>query len=1073
MTTKAQGSPPPPTEPPSGFGGSLVRYYRLYILVVLAILAHGITSFILLPRTEDPEFDSTESRIITLYPGVEAREVETQVTRRLEDAIDELEGIRTIESTSYAGLSLIKIRISDDAVPTDVVKDIREKVRDSTKDLPQGVKEPIVIVLNTAFIPVSIVSLTGPPDYRLLEDWSETLRKTLALVEDVAAVQVEGLPERQLLVNVDNERLSQVRIPLTRMRDVLTLENAGIPAGKLDVGTRRYLLRTPNEFDTPESVGSTVIGAVGDSVIHLRDVAEVSEGFEDFRYIVRTDRKPAVLLTVRKKEKTNTIWVSERVREKVDEMRKILPPGMEVMTINDRGQSVAQLLGDLGSNAWSGGLLVICSVWFFLGLRQALVVSVSIPLSVLITFSIMYATSIDLHQMSIFGLVLALGLVVDASLVVVEAVEGKLEEGESLVSAVSKGVGEVAWPIASATFTTIAAFLPMLYLTGIIGDFLFSMPVAVVYSLLASLFVAVTVVPLLCYAMWKRWPESHHGKKDGGEDRQSRLLDFYTGIAKFSLRHKFLTLGPAVLAFIIALWAIPKLGIEYFPKADKKLFLIHVRLPTDANIDTTDGVVRQVEDLLGKEEQIRDFTANIGRGSPRVYYSEEPEDENPSYAQLVVNLKDSFEGSTDAYVDGLQERLRQVSGATVQTKVLQQGPQAGAAIQIRIAGDDLQVLADLARQVKDRIQDVPGVVDLRDTLGDRIPRLSMKFDREKAGRLGVDTLSFARTLLMALNGETASTFRGAKEEMPLVVRVKKGTFKEISDLTRLYVPSQTGAMVPFGEVAEVRQEQDFARIGRRDGRRSVIVQADVSGRLVIDAVRDVRERLQGPAQAKPSPGLVDRVKGLLGLGTPARAPARAGLSLPLGYDLTLGGESEERDEAFAALGRAMIVGFLLIYAILALEFNSFVQPIVIILTIPLGVVGSVLGLWVMGYPFGFMAFIGIVGQSGVVITDAIVLCDYANYLQREGGKGMYESLLLAGRRRMRPVILTSVTDVVGLIPPMIWGGSLWAPLSTAMAWGLGTSTILVLLILPCMYAVLVRPREGRRKLRLLSRLVGR
>jgi multidrug efflux pump len=1060
-------------EAPSGFGGSLVRYYRLYILVVLAILAHGITSFILLPRTEDPEFDSTESRIITLYPGVEAREVETQVTRRLEDSIDELEGIRTIESTSYAGLSLIKIRISDDATPTNVVEDIREKVRDSTKDLPPGVKEPIVIVLNTAFIPVSIVSLTGPADYRLLEDWSETLRKELAQLDDVAAVQVEGLPERQLVVSVDNDRLSQVRIPLTRMRDILSLENAGVPAGKLDVGTRRYLLRTPNEFDTPESVASTVIGAVGETVVHLRDVAEVGEGFEDFRYIVRTNREPAALITVRKKEKTNTVWVAERVRKKVDEIRKILPPGMGVQIINDRGQSVAQLLGDLGSNAWSGGLLVIASVWFFLGLRQALVVSVSIPLSVLIAFSLMRATSIDLHQMSIFGLVLALGLVVDASLVVVEAVEGKLEEGHSLVNAVSKGVGEVAWPIASATFTTVAAFLPMLYLTGIIGDFLFSMPVTVTYSLLASLFVAVTVVPLLCYAMWRRWPQTHHVKKEGEAEPPTKLLDFYTRIAKFSLRHKFLTLGPAILAFVIAVWTIPKLGIEYFPKADKKLFLIHVRLPTDANIETTDTVVRQVEDLLGKEAEVRDFTANIGRGSPRVYYSEEPEDENPSYAQFVVNLKDSFEGSIDGYVAGLQQRLLQISGANVQSKVLQQGPQAGAAIQVRISGDDLEVLADLARQVKERIRDVPGVVDLRDTLGDRIPRLSIKYDREKAGRLGVDTLSFARTMLMALNGETASTFRGAKEEMPLVVRVKKGTFKEISDLTRLYVPSQTGAMVPFPEVAEIRQEPDFARITRRDGRRSVIVQADVSGRLVIDAMRDVSDRLLGTPQTTTSRGLVDRTMARLGLGTEAAFAAGPGLKLPMGYEMSLGGENEERDEAFAALGKAMIVGFLLIYAILALQFNSFIQPIVIILTIPLGVVGSVLGLWVMGYPFGFMAFIGIVGQSGVVITDAIVLCDYANYLQREEGRGMYESLLLAGRRRMRPVILTSVTDVVGLIPPMIWGGSLWAPLSTAMAWGLGTSTILVLLILPCMYAVLVRPREGRRKLRLLSRLVAR
>jgi multidrug efflux pump subunit AcrB len=696
------------------------------------------------------------------------------------------------------------------------------------------------------------------------------------------------------------------------------------------------------------------------------------------------------------------------------------------------------------------------------------VVAISIPMCILMTFSLMHFMSIDLHQISIFGMILALGLVVDASIVVVESIESRLEAGDTLVAAISKGVGAMAWPIATATFTSIAAFLPMVDLPGIIGDFISATPVTVTFALISSLFIALCVVPLLCFAMWRRSPPVHHAK---AEDRPSKFLDTYTRALKFSLRHKFLTLSLAVVAFAVSIWAIPRLGIEYFPKADKQMFLINVRLPTEANIDTTDSVARQVEDLLAQEADVRDFTANIGRGSPRVYYSEEPEDENPSYAQFVVNLKDSYGGTADAYAAKMQERLHQISGASVQTKALQQGPQAGAAVQIRVSGDDLQVLADLSRKIKERIQDVPGLVDLRDTLGDKIPRLSMKFDREKAGRLGVDTLSFARTLLMALSGETASSFRGSEEEMPLVVRVRKGTFKEVSDLTRLYVPSQTGAMVPLSEVAEIRQEQDFARIGRRDGRRSVIVQADVSGRLVNDVTLEVRERLQGPAET--GGGLVDRVRRALGRAPAAAAATASALTMPLGYEMTIGGENEERDESFRAMGRAMLIGFLLIYAILALEFNSFSQPVVIMLTVPFGIVGSVFGLWVMGHPFGFMAFLGIVGQSGVVITDAIVLCDYANYLQRVEGKGMYEALILAGRGRMRPVLVTSTTDVVGLLPPLLFGGPLWAPLATAMCFGLGLSTVLSLLILPTMYAFLVRPKEGRRRQRLLARLVGR
>jgi multidrug efflux pump subunit AcrB len=1054
----------------TGLTGAIIRYYRLFLLAVVGLTVAGVWAFISLPRTEDPEFDSTEARIITLYPGVDAREIETQVTRRIEEAIEELEGIRTIESQSSGGLSLIKIRIADSAEPSDVLEDMRQKVRDTQKELPQGVREPIVLGLNTAYIPVSIVALTGPDDYRLLDRWSETVKKRLAELDDVAAVEIEALPERQIVVSVDNARLSQYRIPLTRIRDVLGVENAAIPAGKLDVGTRRFLLRTPNEFESLDAIGSTVIAAAGGSIVQLRDVATVAEGYEDYRYIARTNGRAAVLITARKKDKTNTVTVAERVRERVEELKGTLPEGLEMRIINDRGLSVAALLSNLGFEAVTGGALVIAMVGLFLGPRQAVVVSLSLPLSILVTFLLMYLTSIDLHQMSIFGLVLAIGNLVDAGLCVVESIEDRLEKGQPLAVSVSDGVAEMAWPVISSNLAIMAAFVPMLYMSGIIGDFIFAMPVTLIYSLSVSTVVALTIVPLLCYTMFLRRPPV---AKDS-QETLSRAIEIYHRVAKWALRHRVVTLGLAVLSFAISVWIIPKLGIQYFPKAEKMLFLINVRLPTDANLDTTTVVVKQVEEVLAAEPEIDNITSNIGKGSPRVYYSEEPEDETPSYAQIVVNLKESFDGSVDDYVAGLGTKLEQVSGATIQTKILQQGPQAGAPIQIRIIGDDLDVLADLARQVKDRIGDVPGIVDLRDTLGEKVPQLKMDFDREKAGRLGVDTFSFARTLLMALSGEVASQYRAGDEDVPLVVRISKGTIREVSDLNQVYLPSASGAVVPFPEVATIRQQMDFARIGRRDGRRSVIVQSDVSGRLVFDVMKDVRLRL-GDADATSSAlgRLVDRVRGLIGFEVAAPTAGNAPLPLPLGYELGYGGESEERDESFRSLGNAMIIGFLIIFAILALQFNSFVQPVIILLTIPFGIVGAVLGLVVTNNPFGFMAFIGIVGLSGMVINASILLCDYANYLQRVEGKGIYESLLLAGRRRMRPVMLTTFTTVVGLIPAIIWGGSLWSPLASAMAFGQVFSAVLILLVLPVIYSFLVRPAEGRREYRVLARMAQR
>ncbi len=457
------------------------------------------------------------------------------------------------------------------------------------------------------------------------------------------------------------------------------------------------------------------------------------------------------------------------------------------------------------------------------------------------------------------------------------------------------------------------------------------------------------------------------------------------------------------------------------------------------NFETTRLVTEQVEEVLSQERTIRDFTANIGKGSPRIYYNEIRENEDAGFAQIVVNLREDFSESVEDYVGELQEKLRQISGATVEAKVLEQGPGTGSAIQIRVSGNDLDRLADLALEIRRRIEDVPGVTDLRDTLGQKIPRLVLDFDKQKAALLGVDSFTFASTVFMALNGQTASRYRDGEDEVPIVVRLNKDSVQEVSDLGRLYLPSRFDTMVPFGEAATVAEEDHFFRIGRRDGRRLVVVECDVSGRLANDVLTDIRARL-------------------------------ADLTLPPSYGLEYGGENEEREESFAGLGQALVLAFLLIYAVLALQFNSFIQPFVILFTVPFGVIGAVVGLTVTGNPFGFMAFIGIVSLTGIIINDSIVLTDYANYLQRVEGKGMYQSLLEAGERRFRPVILTSITTIGGMTPLAIWGGSLWSPLASALIFGLAFATVLILVVLPVIYSLLVRQQERQRAYQLGPRL---
>jgi multidrug efflux pump subunit AcrB len=1013
---------------------SVLKYYRVSILAVAALLANGIWTFLVLPRTEDPEFETANCRVVTLWPGVASGKIEDLVTRPLEEDIDELDDIKWIQSVSAEGLSQVDVRFESTGIPEDVIEEIKQKVKDTRDRLPEGVGAPEVFAFNTAGIPVVIAALQGPEDYNLLHDWAEKLKDELAAVDRVSSVEIEGMPERQIQVLVDNDRLSQYGIPITRIRDTVGLENAAIPGGKLDVGLRRYLLKSPNEYESLEELEDTVIGNIEESVVLLRDVADVHDGFADYSYLVRTNRRPTLLVTVQKKEKTNTISVAEAIRSKIEEFRAELPEGIDVTVINDRGRSVDELLTGLQWNAVGGGVIVILMVALVLGARQAFVVFISIPLSILIAFILMNVFSIDLHQVSICGLVLALGMLVDSALVIVENIALHLEEGKPLFEAVVSGVEQVKLAVISSALTTVAAFIPMLFLTGTIGDFIFSLPMTVIFSLMGSVAVALTVVPLLCYALWKSFPVAEPAARGA-----SRMIDTYREVAKMALRNRLVTLVLAIVAFAVSLAAIPRLGVQFFPKAEKKFFLVNIRLPRGVNFETTRLVTAQVEEILSQERSIRDFTANIGKGSPRIYYNEIRENEDAGFAQIVVNLRDDFSESVEDYVGGLHEKLRQVSGATVEPKVLEQGPGTGAAIQIRVSGDDLDRLADLAVEVRRRIEDVPGVTDLRDTLGQKTPRLVLDFDKQKAALLGVDSFAFSSTVFMALNGQEASRYRDGEDEVPIVVRLNKESVQEVSDLGRLYLPSRLGTMVPFGEAATVTEEDHFDRIGRRDGRRLVVVECDVSGRLANDVLTDIRARL-------------------------------ADLTLPSGYSLEYGGENEERNESFAGLGQALVLACLLIYAVLALQFNSFIQPFVILFTVPFGVIGAVVGLTVTGNPFGFMAFIGIVSLTGIIINDSIVLTDYANYLQRVDGKGMYQSLLEAGERRFRPVILTSITTIGGMTPLAIWGGSLWSPLASALIFGLAFATVLILVVLPVIYSLLVRQKERQRAYQLGPRL---
>jgi multidrug efflux pump subunit AcrB len=1028
---------------PKGFrlAGNVLQYYRVWILVVLALLIYSIYSFITLPRSEDPEFDTVDIRVTTVYPGASASKVTDLVTKPLEEAIEQADGVRSITAETSNGLSFFKVKLFNDADPKEGLANVEEKI-DSVRDsLPEGAFDPFVLLLNTGNIPVNIVALTGPDDYRLLDEWSQTLSDDLSRIDGIAKAEVTGLPERQIKVQIDNDRLAQYRIPLLHVADVLGRENAGVPGGKLDIGSRRLVLSSPNDYRSLQDVAATVISAGEGSLVRLGDVATVEDGYAEPRYRFRTNGRNAVLVQATKREGTNNVRIAEEVRDTVERLRPRLPRELEMHVISDRGASVQALLSDLGWNALQGGIAVVVVVTMFLGLSEAMIVSISLPFSILIAFLLMSATGLQLTQFSIFGLVLALGLIVDAGLCVVENIGRHLEEGDSIFEAIAEGVHQVQAPVMASTLTMVAAFVPMLAMEGNIGSFIRELPLTVIYSLGASLFVSFTVVPLLLFVLWRIRPPKHEKRKEW------RVIGRYIELAKWALRHRLLTVVVSVALFVLSLAAIPLIGLQFFPKAEKQYFYVNIRLSSDANLATTSSIVAQVEGLLARESDIRAFTSCIGIGCPYVYYNVEPESESPGYAQILVNVRDDYPGTeVEAYALVVNEKLQQVVGADIQPLILEQGPGGAADIEVRIRGADNDTLSKVARDVVARIQGVRGLVDLRDSLGSKAPRLAIDMDRDRAALLGVDSQSFSQTLYMALDGLEATEYRATEDSTPLVVRISPSSIRAVADVNRLYLPSTRGGVVLLGDVAAMRETTEFATTHRLDGEPAVLVRANVAGRLTDQAAIDVGREL-------------------------------ADFELPSGYRMEIGGENEDRDEAFLQMGLALVAAILLIYAILAIQFNSFVQPFVILLTVPFGVVGAVFGLVVTGSPFGFNAFIGLVSMTGILISDAIILTDFANYLQRVEGKGQYESILESARVRFKPVMSTSLTDTAGLLPLVLFGGSLWKPVAVVLCFGLTISTLLVLLIWPVIYSIMVRPKEGKRAFRFRwrfpARLLGR
>jgi len=997
-----------------------VRKYRLTVLGVVLLLTMGTLSYMMIPRREDPLIKVPGATVVVLYPGGGTRDVERHLSQPIEEKINEIEAIDRIFSSSSQGISLTLMEFDPDSDMDQNMQELREKIREAEADFPEDVLDPEITRWKSETVSM-IINLSGPFTYQELYRHAKTVKRHLQTIPQIMTLEIDGNQEREVYVELEPGRLSQYMISLDELIGRLKTQNVSLPGGHMDLGRRRYQVRTQEEFARAGEIGNTIVGTYGDRPVFLKDLAHVEDGYERPEYLVRMNGRKSVNVLVTQKPRSNLLCASREIRHRLSEISGDLPPKIELTLFADQSRSVSERLSGFQKNLAMGAALVVILTVVLMNARMAFVVVFLIPLSVAFSVILLFRLGLTLNQITLASMIVVLGMLVDNGIVVVENIQRHLDLGEERLEAALTGSREVLGAVGSSTMTTILAFTPLLFMTGHTGQFIQGIPITMISAVAGSLLVAVFVSPLMSYRLLKA--QNHE------ETKEHLIVGSYSRILKWALDHKIIVLALALAAFLGSLFSIPRLGLQFFPKAEKDLFIIEATLPQGDNIASTLETAERIERLLLAREEVTSVMSHVGRNGPKIYYNLNMfRLIEPNKAQFFVHL-DGHDRRVNAsrLIQELRPLMDRFSGTRIELKELEQGPPVGAPIAVKIKGDDLDVLTRLAREYKKLLESIPGAVDVNDDASETIPQIRIHVRSDKARLLGISNAAVARTLRTAIFGTTATSFRQEDEEVDVKVSFPEPSRNDLSLFDDLYPASVKGFKVPFRQVADIEFASDIGRIRRENLVRTATVRSEVQGKLPSAIVAELKA-------------------------------GAASIRTPPGYLIEFEGETKERNESFLSLAWAMLAALMLVYVVLVAQFDSYKQPFVIALALPLGLVGAVVGLWITGFPFGFMAFLGLVSLTGIVVNDAIVLIDFINARRKEGSD-VRSAVIEAGRVRFRPVLLTTISTVAGLLPLCLAGGSLWGPMGNVIVFGLSMATLLTLIVVPVIYEIVEQQQE--------------
>lgn len=1097
---------------------------RISVLVLLVLVAvMGIVSYLTIPKENFPSISVPNIFVVTVYPGVSPEDMESLVTRKLEDELSNISDIKKMTSSSAEGFSNINLEFEPSVDIEDALQKVREKVDLAKPELPEDAEEPTVQEINFAEFPIMNVNLSGKYDEVILKDIAEDLQDKIEAIPSVLGVDLTGGLEREVQVDVDLAKMKYYGITFGDIIEAISLENVTIPGGDISVGTKKFLLRVPGQYEDTKLLEDIVVKGEDQRPIYVRDVATVTFGFKERATYSELGGAPVITLGVKKRTGENILETADRVKSILAAELETLPPTTSYSISNDQSIDVVNMVSNLENNIISGLTLVVGVLLFFLGVRNSSFVGISIPLSMFLSFIILGIVGITMNTVVLFSLILSLGMLVDNAIVVVENIYRYLEEGYDNFEAAKKGTGEVAIPIIAGTMTTIAAFAPMIFWPGIVGQFMSYLPKTLIITLASSLFVGLVINPVIC-ALFMR-VEGHEGKavltKSGKriititvsvllliflassfvtwvmlillgfvlwllnkyalepvgrwwqKNGLNSLVQKYESTLIWSLDHRISTIFIAVMVLVSSFVVLGMFnpGTEFFPEdIPPRDVYVQIETPIGSDVTFTKTIVDQVRDLVQDLPQIADVNSILATSGASI--TADPGSSGggstPNKGTVALNFVDfqQREGDVFAAMEFLRGYMTSnIVGAKITVEQPPNGPPTGKPVNLEISGSDMAQLTKISNDVLTILEadSVFAKMDgLESNLPEPRPEIRVEVDREKAALYELNTNVIGMTIRQAINGVEASKFRDGKEEYDIIVRLNdeyRDDMSTLGDLTIFHEDNQ----IPLSEVATWEVNDGLGGINHKESERVITISADV------------RSGNQANAVLAEVQGVLDTYLE----------------ELPAGYGFSWTGQQQEQDESFEFLGIAFMIAVFLIAFILVSQFNSIAKPLIILSSVVMSMAGVFYGLVTFQMAFGLMAFLGIISLAGIVVNNAIVLIDYVDILRERDKLSLREALILGGKVRFRPVILTAITTTLGLVPLAIgfnfdfivlvndpieffsnlplyiyMGGeqaTWWGPMAIAVIVGLLFATALTLILVPVLYSIIERGRRGLNK----------